>query len=116
MKHLSQELLAETVKRQRIKKEMTQEQVSEKTGINRAMIGRIERQEYIPSIPQLENLSQTLGFDINTLFVDKTEPKVYTAFRGSHLTSQEQDGVDHLFEMMLAVKKQIMLRKALHHE
>jgi transcriptional regulator with XRE-family HTH domain len=116
MKHLSQELLADTVKRQRTKKEMTQEQVSERTGINRAMIGRIERQEYIPSIPQLESLSHILEFDIDTLFVDKMKPTVYTAFRGSNLTSQEQDGVDHLFEMMLAVKKQIMLRRTLHHE
>ena len=78
------------------------------------MIGRIERKEYIPSIPQLESLATTLDFDIDGLFVDEMKPTVYTAFRGSHLT--EQDGVNHLFEMMLAVKKQIVLRRALHHE
>lgn len=116
MKHLSQDLLAEVVKSQRAGKNMTQEQVSEKTGINRAMIGRIERKEYIPSIPQLESLAVTLGFDIDKLFVDQIQPTVYTAFRGAHLTPQEQDGVNHLFEMMLAVKKQLALRKALHHE
>lgn len=116
MKHLSQELLAQVVKNKRIDYEMTQEQVSEKTGINRAMIGRIERQEYIPSIPQLEKLSEVLDFSIDTLFVDNIKPSVYTAFRGSNLTQQEKEGVDHLFKMMLAVKKQIMLRKALHHE
>ena len=116
MKHLSQELLAEVVKKQRNNIGLTQEQVSERTGINRAMIGRIERQEYIPSIPQLENLAQILKFDIDDLFVDQTKPTVFTAFRGANLTPQEQDGVDHLFEMMLAVKKQIMLRRALHHE
>lgn len=116
MKHLSQELLAEVVKNQRIGKGMTQEQVSDSTGINRAMIGRIERKEYIPSIPQLESLAQILEFDIDGLFVEQMKPTVYTAFRGSNLTAQEQDGVDHLFEMMLAVKKQIMLRRALHHE
>ena len=44
------------------------------------------------------------------------KPTVYTAFRGENLTPQEQDGVEHLFEMMLAVKKQIVLRRALHHD
>lgn len=116
MKYLSRDILAEIVKTQRVKKNLTQEQVSQKTGINRAMIGRIERKEYIPSIPQLESLSETLNFDISSIFSDKMEPTVYTAFRGTHLTSEEQDGVDHLFEMMLAVKKQLALRKALHHE
>lgn len=116
MKQLSQEYLAKMIKKQRTKKDLTQEQLSEKTGINRAMIGRMERQEYIPSIPQLEKLSQVLAFDINSLFVEDLKPTVYTAFRGSTFTRQEQEGIDHLFEMMLAVKKQIVLRKALHHD
>lgn len=116
MKQLSQEALAKLVKKRRMEMGMTQEMVSEKTEINRLMIGRIEHQEYIPSIPQLEKLAQVLNFDIIDLFEDGTKATVYTAFRGSNLTPQEQDGVEHLFEMMLAVKKQIMLRRALHHE
>lgn len=116
MKQLSQEMLAEIVKKQRNAQGLTQEQLSDKTGINRAMIGKVERQEYIPSIPQLERLAQILQFDIGGLFVDQMKPTVYTAFRGENLTPQEQDGVEHLFEMMLAVKKQIVLRRALHHE
>ena len=35
------------------------------------MSGRIDRKEYISSIPQLENLAGTLGFDINKLFIDQ---------------------------------------------
>ena len=116
MKRLSQELLAETVKNYRLKKGLTQEEVGQRTGINRAMVGRIERQDYIPSIPQLEQLAMVLDFDLDRLFVESEEPTVYTAFRGSHLTRQEQDGVNHLLEMMLAVKKQIVLRRTLHHE
>lgn len=116
MKQLSQEMLAEIVKKQRNAQGLTQEQLSDKTGINRAMIGKIERQEYIPSIPQLERLAQILQLNIDDLFVDQMKPTVYTAFRGENLTPQEQDGVEHLFEMMLAVKKQIVLRRALHHE
>ena len=116
MKHLSQRILAEVIKTQRISLGLTQEQVSEKTGINRVMVGKIEREDYIPSIPQLESLSELLKFDIDQVFVDELKPTVYTAFRGNNLTAEEQDGVNHLFEMMVAVKKQIMIRKALKND
>lgn len=115
MKRLSQERLSALVKEQRNRLDMTQEQLSAKTGINRAMIGRIERNDYIPSIPQLECLAEVLSFDMEHLFVED-RPQVFTAFRGSNLTEQEKDGVDHLFEMMLVAKQQLLLRKALHHD
>lgn len=116
MKHLSQRILAEVIKTQRNNLGLTQEQVSERTGINRVMVGKIEREDYIPSIPQLESLSELLQFDIDQIFVDELKRTVYTAFRGDNLTTEEQDGINHLFEMMVAVKKQIMIRKALENE
>lgn len=51
MKRLSLVDLAETIKNNRTEKGITQEQLCEKTGINRNMIGRIERMDYIPTIP-----------------------------------------------------------------
>lgn len=116
MKHLSLVDLAETIKNNRTKKEITQEQLCEKTGINRNMIGRIERMDYIPTIPQLEKLAEVLDFEIDTLFVENNQPTVFTAFRGSKLSDEERAGADHLMEMMLAARQQMMLRKALHHE
>lgn len=115
MKLLSQNALADIIKSRRAKLNYTQEVLSELTSINRVMIGKIERGMYIPSIPQLEKLSEVLGFDIDQVFVEK-KPMVYTAFRGENLTSAEQSGIDHLFRMMLAAKQQIVLRKALHNE
>ena len=38
---------------------------------------------------------------------------VFTAFCEDNLMSQEQDGDEHLLEMMLVAKQQILLRKAL---
>ena len=38
------------------KKHLTQAQLSEQTGIHRTMIGRIERGDYMPTIPQLKKL------------------------------------------------------------
>lgn len=116
MKHLSLTRLSELLKEKRGEKNMTQEQLCEKTGINRNMIGRIERMTYIPTIPQLEKLAEVLSFDIEELFVDDNKLGVYTAFRGSYMTSEERRGTEHLMDMMVAAKQQIMLRKALHHE
>lgn len=116
MKHLSSSKLSDLLKQKRSEKNITQEQLCERTGINRNMIGRIERMTYIPTIPQLEKLAEALSFDIEGLFVNDNKPIVYTAFRGSHMTEEERGGADHLMDMMLAAKQQIMLRKALYHE
>lgn len=116
MKRLSLTKLSDMLKHKRTEKSITQEQLCERTGINRNMIGRIERMTYIPTIPQLEKLAEVLSFDIEELFVDDNKPGVYTAFRGNHMTSEERKGTEHLMDMMVAAKQQIMLRKALHHE
>ena len=115
MKVLSQIKLSEIVKTQREKNKLTQEQLSDLTDINRAMIGRIERKDYIPSIPQLEKLASVLHFDLTNVF-EENKPLMYTAFRSDGLTPEEQAGVDSLFKMMVAAKQQILLRKAIHDE
>lgn len=115
MKKISQELLAKLIKDKRNEKGLTQETLCTLSEINRTMISRIERCDYMPTIEQLEKLAEVLQFDIQQIFVEK-KPTVYTAFRGSNLTEQEQDGVSHLMDMMLVAKQQITLRKALHHE
>ena len=54
MKKLSLELLADKVYKQRKLKKMSQQDVSEKTGINRSMLSHLEAGNYSPSIAQLE--------------------------------------------------------------
>ena len=115
MKRLSQEKMVEVVKKLRKVKDLTQEQLSRATGINRQMIGRLENSEYMPSIPQLEKLAEVLDFDIPELYVDN-EPIIYTAFRNSNMSEEEREGVDHMFEMMMASKQQLLLRKAILNE
>ena len=57
-----------------------------------------------------------MDFDVDRLFVENNQSTVFTAFRGSKLSDEERAGAEHLMEMMLAARQQIMLRKALHHE
>ncbi len=83
MKKLSVQLLAETVTNKRKAKDLTQAQLSELTGINRSLIGRIENLDYLPMINQLESLAEALDFDVTELFVEekpetkKPAPKSY---------------------------------------
>ena len=76
MKKLSQSLLAELVTSKRKEQKMTQQDLADTTGINRALISRLEKADFLPSIPQLEQLGETLGFDLSTLFVDNTSKKL----------------------------------------
>lgn len=48
---------------------MTQAQLAAETGINRSLISRIEKQDFMPSIEQLEALGDVLHFDITELFI-----------------------------------------------
>ena len=58
MKKLSMDKLVNTVINERKAKGLTQVQLAEATGINRAMIGRLENSDYIPSIDQLQRLGE----------------------------------------------------------
>lgn len=70
MKKLSFEKLVETVHRLRKEKGMTQAQLAAATGMNRAMIGRMENMDYVPTIEQMQALGEALGFEVVDLFVE----------------------------------------------
>ena len=69
----SRHLLSETIKDRRKKLNLTQEDLSDRTGINRLMIGRMEREEYTPTVDQLLRLSDILGFDFNSLIIQNMQ-------------------------------------------
>ena len=70
MRRLSSKLLADTVAVGRKRLKLSQQKLSELTGINRALISRIESCRFVPSVEQLENLAGALGFDPTDMFVD----------------------------------------------
>lgn len=70
MKRLSFSLLAETVKAKRAEKNLTQAELAALTGINRSLIGQLEKTAFKPSIAQLEALAEALDFDITALYVN----------------------------------------------
>ena len=70
MKKLSQLLLAELVASKRKEQSMTQQELADATGINRALVSRLEKRDFMPSIPQLEQLSEVLGFEPDSVFIN----------------------------------------------
>ena len=75
MNTFSTEKLAQTVSTLRKSRHLSQMQLAAETGINRAMISRIEKQDYTPSLEQLESLSRALEFNITDLFIDSENLK-----------------------------------------
>ena len=73
MKRLSTSKLADIVSSNRKKIKMSQQDLAEKTDINRALISRIETEDFMPSIPQLEALGDVLGFDPADMFEEHDE-------------------------------------------
>jgi len=116
MKILSAKKLAETVGRLREENGYTQEALSNLTGINRIMIGRIERENFTPSIVQLEALSNVLTFDLTEMFVEKESTNSFVALRSETLSESEKEGVEKLFTMMLTLRQQIQLRSSFENE
>lgn len=75
MKIFSFEILADTVKKQRKAKGMTQAELSEATGMNRSMIGQMENMTFKPSIEQTEALARVLDFNVIDLYTEEAKPK-----------------------------------------
>ena len=75
MKKLSTALLAEIVKNKRKELNLSQQQLADKTGINRAQLSRLEQEDYYPLIPQLEALGDVLGFELDDVFISQEGKK-----------------------------------------
>lgn len=71
MKKLSMDKLVHTVVTLRKSKKLTQIQLAKAAGMNRAMLGRLEKSDYIPSIEQLQHLGEVLGFEVTDLFIEE---------------------------------------------
>lgn len=116
MRILSADKLSKTVSKLRNKMNLTQTELGKLTGLHRIMIGRIEREDFIPSIIQLQSLAEVLGFDITDMFVEKEQSQSFIALRSESMTEVEREGVDALLGMMFALRQQILLRRKFEHE
>jgi len=81
MKSFSLEKLAETVLAQRKALHITQQDLAAQTGINRSLLSRLEKQDYIPAPDQMVRLANALSFDPSVAFIDVMDPVTAPATR-----------------------------------
>jgi len=110
IKILSAAKLSKTVSELRNQKKLTQAKLGELTGLHPIMIGRIEREDCIPSVLQLEALAEVLGFEITEMFVEKECAQSFAALRSEAMSDEEKEGIDALFTMMVCLRQQSLLR------
>ncbi len=97
MTTLSLSLLAKTVTAKRKKLKLSQTVLSQKTGINRSLISRIESKNYSPSVDQLLALSDVLGFELQEVFARGTGTNTGScANAGSYPNAVSCPGVETL--------------------
>lgn len=70
MKKLSLQLLADKIRMTRQEQGISQSKLAELTAINRGMLSRIEKEDYMPTISQLEKLGEVLAFDPYDLLIE----------------------------------------------
>ena len=75
MKKLFTAILANLIITNRKKLSMTQQSLADATGINRSLVSRIEKEDFLPSIPQLEQLGEVLGFEPTDVFTNEIHEK-----------------------------------------
>lgn len=71
MKKTSRNIIAQAIAKHRNEKGLSQVKLAEMTGVSRNAISRIEKMESMPSIEQLEILSEVLDINITELFVEQ---------------------------------------------
>lgn len=76
MKKLSLSKLANTVYDKRKEQNLTMEEVAEKASVHRTTISRIEKQDFMPTIEQVEAIAATLGFEVVDLYVEEGSSKL----------------------------------------
>ena len=80
MKKISAALIARITRQKRKEKKLSQADLAKKTGINRSMIGRIENEEYTPTIDQLQALMEALNFEITDVIPDEKDEAATAAY------------------------------------
>ena len=86
MKKISTKLIAEITYKKRKEQKISQADLSKKTGINRSMIGRIENDEYAPTIDQLQALAEALGFEVTDVIIDENADAAEPTPTEAHVT------------------------------
>ncbi|MBR4421310.1 MAG: nucleotide sugar dehydrogenase [Erysipelotrichaceae bacterium] len=73
MQRINQYKLAKAIKTKRKEMNLSQAELADRVGINRAVLSKLENDSYMPSIEQLEDLQEILGFTYDDISEQKPQ-------------------------------------------
>ena len=114
MKKISTSKLSQIVQKKRSELGLTQEELGKLTKINRLLIGKLEAQKFIPSIPQMESILKELNITLDEIIEEEDSESVFIALNGEAKTEKEHECIDRFISMMLCLRKHETLRRKLN--
>ncbi|EMF0406536.1 nucleotide sugar dehydrogenase, partial [Enterococcus hirae] len=85
----------------------TQQKLAVATGINRALISRLESLDFIPSIQQLESLAEVLNFEPTDLFINESNKSNRTKHQSKNIAVAGTGYVGLSIAILLAQHNQV---------
>ena len=101
-----QERIGENVRRFRLARNMTQEQLAETVGISTSFCTNIERGKKRPGLRVLVNLAEALSVSVDALLLDRVEDSVELAARNAtamirHMTPEGAQRAEHILRFLV---------------
>lgn len=101
--------MAEVIRKKRLQKGMTQEQLAELINTTPGFVGQVERAEAYPSTLVLAKIIEVLGIDANTLFFEIDETSVVAreiSIRAQRLDPDKQAFVLDMISLVERLSKE----------
>ena len=103
--------LAGICKLYRKENNLTQTKMAEILSINDQIYGRIEREQHLPRVEQIEKILEVTGSDVFDITETNTPQDVFVALKGEAKSDEEKMVFDRLIQMILCLEKHKYVRE-----
>lgn len=113
MQKISLKKIALICKTYRKDKDFNQNQMADILSINPQIYGKIEREQHLPKLDQIENILQVTQSTFDSILEDN-KPDVFIALKGEAKTENEKQIIDEMIEMILCLDKHKNIMESYH--
>lgn len=106
-------IIGEVIKKYRLKAQLTQQELADKTGLSKSFISHIEREDKIPHLDNLKKLSKALDVPMSIIMLEAADIPEMDKQLPTARNSNEyiNDVVIHIANIINDLKEQYELRK-----
>ena len=88
--------IGKKIRRLRLEKNLTQEELADRTELSKSFISQVEREQTSPSIATLVDILQALGTNLRDFFNDETDSQI--VFRNADFFEKVDDELKGYFD------------------